>query len=353
MKGRITLSRCRPVMILASLVVAALCVAPVVANARSMGPDDGGYYFVDNESGCPLYQFEDITETGKYWSYRNDWQDDVYKKIPIRFDFTFYGTTYTHVFVGTNGYLTFGAGDWAYENHCLSTADGFPRIAPFFDDLLAAGAPQGVYWEVKGQAPHRRLIVEWYMQYQYSLYWQDGRGTVIVEAILYEGSNEILFMYKDVEFDDLDYDYGLSATVGIGLGNGTTFLEYSCDEASLSNGLAILFGPGPLVHRCQETAVDLASFTATAVAGGVRLDWRTLSEIDNVGFFVLRSNGREGEYTRITGLIPSQGWAAEGADYSYADREAAARRKCFYKLETLDGSGRSTIFGPASASARK
>ncbi|MEE2681734.1 MAG: hypothetical protein VX641_05105, partial [Planctomycetota bacterium] len=60
--------------------------------------------------------------------------DDDSELLPLPFTFDFYGTGYTSVYVGSNGYLTFGAPDTAYTESIEGHFE-FPRIAPLFDDL--------------------------------------------------------------------------------------------------------------------------------------------------------------------------------------------------------------------------
>jgi hypothetical protein len=65
--------------------------------------------------------------------------DDGYQQVTFTggFSFTYYGATYRDVFVGTNGFLTFGAGDADVPPH-ESIADFLklsPRVAAFWHDL--------------------------------------------------------------------------------------------------------------------------------------------------------------------------------------------------------------------------
>lgn len=60
--------------------------------------------------------------------------DDASALVSLPFTFEFYGTEYDGVYVGSNGYLTFGTGDTAY-NESLNDHFSIPRIAPLFDDL--------------------------------------------------------------------------------------------------------------------------------------------------------------------------------------------------------------------------
>ncbi len=93
------------------------------------------------------------------------------------------------------------------------------------------------------------------------------------------------------------------------------------------------------------TAIELAAFTATPVAGGVRLDWRTGSEAGNLGFQVSRSTSLNGERTAVNEwLIEGQGTGA-GSAYSLLDA-GVQDGPAFYWLEDFDADGSTTVHGP-------
>jgi hypothetical protein len=71
-------------------------------------------------------------------------EDDGFKEVPFTggFHFPFYGTSYDRVFVGTNGFVTFGAGDFnspAVVSVAALELDE-PRIAAFWADLDTTNA---------------------------------------------------------------------------------------------------------------------------------------------------------------------------------------------------------------------
>jgi len=101
------------------------------------------------------------------------------------------------------------------------------------------------------------------------------------------------------------------------------------------------------------TEISLASFTAKASNGRVKLEWITETEIDNVGFNIHRSETESGMYTQINAaLIPAKGSATQGAKYVFTDNIAKNRKTYFYKLEDVDIAGVSTFHGPVSATPR-
>ncbi len=63
--------------------------------------------------------------------------DDSFKEVLFNsgFAFTFYQTVYSSVYVGSNGYLTFGSGDTDFTESVSDLGGPEPRIAALFDDL--------------------------------------------------------------------------------------------------------------------------------------------------------------------------------------------------------------------------
>jgi len=88
--------------------------------------------------------------------------------------------------------------------------------------------------------------------------------------------------------------------------------------------------------------VLLASFTASASEKGIILRWRTESEMDILGFRVLRAESREGPYEDISGLVPTSGGISSGQEYSFMDARVEEGQKYWYCLEEVgrDGDGK-------------
>ncbi|MAG56717.1 MAG: hypothetical protein CMJ83_10540 [Planctomycetes bacterium] len=62
--------------------------------------------------------------------------DDAFVQVVFSsWTFPFYGTSYTDAFIGSNGYVTFGAGDTGFIQSEINHQSGPPRIADFWDDL--------------------------------------------------------------------------------------------------------------------------------------------------------------------------------------------------------------------------
>ncbi len=65
--------------------------------------------------------------------------DDCFTEQSIPFTFNFYGQSYTTTFLGSNGYLTFDAGDSTYTETVEYFLAGNPRISAMFDDIDTRG----------------------------------------------------------------------------------------------------------------------------------------------------------------------------------------------------------------------
>ena len=127
-------------------------------------------------------------------------------------------------------------------------------IAPLWDNLYLW--PGGLYHQVLGAEPSRRVVIEYSRFSRLESLTQPG-DTGDLEIILYEGSGDILLQYKDVDFGNPLYDFGASATVGI-QNSATQGVQYSYNTPSLANELAILFlPPGQSVeHPIYDTDVS-------------------------------------------------------------------------------------------------
>ena len=98
------------------------------------------------------------------------------------------------------------------------------------------------------------------------------------------------------------------------------------------------------------TVVKLQSFSAVPGDGSVLLEWKTASELDNLGFYVYRGLSEGGPWARLTAsLIPGLGSSATGQAYSYRDAGLLNGTRYFYRLEDVDATSKTTSHGPVSA----
>ena len=97
-------------------------------------------------------------------------------------------------------------------------------------------------------------------------------------------------------------------------------------------------------------AVELASFSASAIEGGLRIAWATDSETENMGFHIYRSTEEDDKYKKITDeLISGAGNSQERHSYFYDDFEVSGDSTYYYKLADIDFAGNTRFHGPVSA----
>jgi uncharacterized repeat protein (TIGR01451 family) len=209
--------------------------------------DSFGYSNKDsNTPSGPDYNWIEISETGTKvlgWNLGGFFANN----IEVGFNFIFYGNDYNQLSIGNNGLTFFGTEQPIFiDNEPITNSAIHGLVAPYWDILYPFQySDSGVYYETKGEAPNRMFIVEWYRMPRPSNLTISEPIGITFEAIFFEGSNNILFQYQDVEFGTSYFDWlfnnGISATVGIEDPTGSVGLEYSYNEPVLSSGLAILF----------------------------------------------------------------------------------------------------------------
>jgi hypothetical protein len=164
-----------------------------------------------------MNEFMDISGTGTIAENASN-SDDNGDIVPIGFEFSFFGNTYTEIGVCSNGYMTFGPDLSDFSNDPIPTAtDPNDLIAPLWDDFDPVPDdpedPDGVvYYETQGMEPDRVFIAQWTNMRQFG----DSDSNTF-QAILYEGSNMIEFRYGLITPEGTPGDY----TIGVENIDGT------------------------------------------------------------------------------------------------------------------------------------
>ncbi|MFG2569480.1 S8 family serine peptidase [Streptomyces sp. NPDC048567] len=160
-----------------------------------------------------------------------------YQAVTPPFPVALYGHTYDKGWVTRDGQLIFGYLSM-FDNSPLpdkSPANG--ALSPFWDSLALDDA-SGVYTAVRGTAPHREYVVEW----RDMLFARDTSKRVSFAAVLSEDGT-YTFQYKGIDPSEKGFEQGTGATIGAENHDGTDALQYSYDELSLRDGMAIRFRP--------------------------------------------------------------------------------------------------------------
>ena len=280
-----------------------------------------------------------------------------------------YGTTYTSVFVNTNGLLTFGSAELAYTSAALTTL-GQPSIAPFWTDIDISKGGE-IYWDI--DASTGRFIVTWLNVAPFS-----GTGTNSFQAVLTKlggGNVNIEYIYGSIGFANGGYG---AATVGISNGTSSqTLLEGSGDPTFLATyagndfdtqdpagiwSMAYLGGQPFLGDGVVEgtTGNDLIDLNYTADPEGDRID-----RLDGTGFsgttgdadYVLAGAGND---TVISGLANDivyggsgndQITTGQGNDWADGGTEADSIDGGSGNDSLFGGAGNDTLFGGADSAA--
>ncbi|MEJ5308968.1 MAG: carboxypeptidase regulatory-like domain-containing protein [Anaerolineae bacterium] len=220
------------------------------------GPDNFGYRYADSNSvGLgPTYGFVDISGVGTPVALG----DNDYAEVNIGFNFKFYGTSaitpnhYSKLFVGSNGFLSFGAGSTDLSPDPVLPNPTLPNnlIAAAWDDLV----PGTVYVQSFAQCPYNpaATTVDACFIVQYTDFThKDGTPAGTWEVILFR-TGSILMQYAEVNAPD--------ATTGIEGPLGLDGLTYG---PTLVDELAICFAyPGEWLD-CQATQVPWLTTNVT------------------------------------------------------------------------------------------
>lgn len=180
-----------------------------------------------------------------------DWADPGYTAFvlsdngvascSIPFTFYFYSQPQTTLYVGANGLMGFNSALTAADNADLPTAAApSDAIYPYWDDLNPA-LGGSVLVNVVGDAPNRKLVITWQ-----GVPHAGSANPLTFQALLCEGSNDIIFQYLEVQPADTTYGAGASATIGVENAAGNVAKGYSVNGTTLlSNNLALRFTMDP------------------------------------------------------------------------------------------------------------
>ncbi|TRV80854.1 S8 family serine peptidase [Streptomyces sp. 130] len=157
----------------------------------------------------------------------------------VRFPFpvALYGKTYRQASANVEGYLSFETPVSSSANHSLPyTAYPNGSLYPFWDNLQLASADGGLYWSARGTAPHREIVVEWR-----NMVTTGDRAQRLGFSVVIGEDGTYAYHYRDLAGDD--YARAASATIGAENADGTDAIQFSHNEAAVSEGLAVAFRP--------------------------------------------------------------------------------------------------------------
>jgi|GEM_PF-3981317 len=228
------------------------------------GPDAAGYTFIDfNEPGGPVYQWVDISGTG---TALGDGDDVALGPVTLGAPFSFYGTSYSDLYLCSNGFISTTAdagGD--LSNDCPvpsvpSTGTG-ARIYAVHDDLdLEPGFGQGYYeYFADCPRPHDGGTACGCSIFQ----WEDvehwGAGIQFdAQAILYDPGDIV------IQVEPGNPEAGSGSTTGIQNEDASIGLTYVCDTAGSLPDSTVVWFRAPPVTLSGTPGMDMACTGAAA-----------------------------------------------------------------------------------------
>ncbi len=188
--------------------------------------------------------------------------DDSFASVALPFKFVLFTRAFPEgspVNISTNGWVSLtpavgGTAEWEngrIPGHQVARPDRsvgqMPAnlIAPFFHDLVVGETDSAVYTRVLGEAPNRRLIIEWK---NFSAYDDeddpepDYTTRLTFQAVLYEGSNDIAFLYRRLQGH---LTQGESATIGLQNDRRDRAIQFGFNRPRLSEGRSLFFRFNP------------------------------------------------------------------------------------------------------------
>ncbi|HPM38457.1 MAG TPA: C25 family cysteine peptidase [candidate division Zixibacteria bacterium] len=202
------------------------------AGGRSHGgPDTYGYSWIDSDDpGGPAFSWVDISGVGTAVALGDDAMSGA---LDLGFAFPYYDSSYSAVYIGSNGILTFGSGSTARVNTGLPTA-AVPNnlLALWWDDLNPSNGGQIYYYQ---DASLGRFIVS-FVDIRNYLY-PSGTGSLNFQAILW-ANGKITLQYQTMD-PGTDAEGLSGATVGMENASGTDGLQVVYNGPYMHDNLAI------------------------------------------------------------------------------------------------------------------
>ncbi|MES2702626.1 MAG: GEVED domain-containing protein [Bacteroidota bacterium] len=194
--------------------------------------------------------------------------DDDYATISLPFSFNYFGTSYSTVYIVTNGYLQFASPyqyNYGYypmpDPNLLST-----EVALFHRDLNVSGAGGSVSYSTEGTAPNRRFVVRYNNVCDYG----SSAGGNTGEVVLYETSNKIEMHVQSTTYNDhvVAGIQNATGTVGyVAPNRNYSYFQVSAPEAWSFNTSSMQYTWSPATSLSSTTGTSVSATNLTATPG--------------------------------------------------------------------------------------
>jgi hypothetical protein len=197
------------------------------------------------------------TDTGNH-------TDDGSTVLSLPFSYQLYDQTFTQVEVGSNGHLTFGSVNNAFNPSCIPIGTATYAVFPYETDQCTGPctgvvcAVCGIFTSISGTAPNRIFNIE----YRTAYYNSGGDGIHLnYEVRLYEGQTAFDVIYGTIPTFSPPAQRNL--TVGAQKGPADLFTSVGCDT---TGGTAPPVSAGQLYHYFLSACGTATNTPAPATA---------------------------------------------------------------------------------------
>ena len=215
----------------------------------------GQYMVADTK--CPTAGFIDISTTGAATPFLFT-SSAVGMQLP--FPLLYQGQIQNNISLTNSGVVTFNNVTFFTNFNAAITAATVNGLYAHWDAMQVAG--MGVYTQVIGTAPNRKFIVQWNAPLIFG-----STDKVNVELVIEEATQEIYFVYDDVNVGNIASDKGASATIGVAGPNQDIQLSFNNSAYLTSNSCAHFYYtncPKPKNFVISTLAQEDVSFAWTA-----------------------------------------------------------------------------------------
>ncbi len=204
----------------------------------SGGPDAYGYTWIDSdEAGGPVFGWIDISTLGTEITLSDDNYAPSYgSPLAIGFDFPFYDSLYSALYIGSNGFISFDSGYGRASGGPLPDDNFKSYIGVWHDDIDPPEVPGHVYYY--HDAANGRFIVSYDHVRNYVS--PAGTGDLSFQILLY-ANGQITFQYDTMD-PGSDTEGLNSATIGIQNSAANDALQVLYNAAYMHDQLAINIG---------------------------------------------------------------------------------------------------------------
>ena len=229
--------------------------------------DLASFTFMETSNECPDAGYIDIKLTGTAY----DIADDGVQGITLPFPMILQGLLITEMTIGNNGGIELGTltGAVGYGGDMTTLNNS---IYPWGDDLDSETGD--IYYEVQGNVPNRKIIVQWETICNWS--GSIGAPTVTFQIQIDEATQEIFFIYDDVLFGGVSVldDYAANADIGLAGPNQDFNISNNDPQYLMDNSCVRFYYPS-----CPKPSEITSTYSATDsleigwTANGTETSW--------------------------------------------------------------------------------